>query len=331
MTHPRAAARRRHADRGQRGLTIVELLVSMALVAILVGIALQIAVVVLHGYSQHRQGVAAQRSARSALDLISDAVRNASAGVPTGNITDAAGCTPFNAIDVVDSTTGPDELSVVTAAGGVVTSARALFTDGSTTMTVLDGSGFTAGDLVLISDFDKGHVVKITGVTQGPDDWTLDVAASTCGGLSFSYAPGALVLRTRIIRFYVADVSGVSTMMMDDDGDGPLAPEPLAEDVEDFQVAVGVDDDGDGAIFDDTSAADEWHYNAVGDTTPTTITTRPWRALRMTVVARSATEDVGGEISAAPDVEDHPGGSLDGFRRRLVSTIVEIRNLDGSP
>lgn len=331
MTRPAPTRKARDRRRGERGLTLVELVVAMALVSVLVGIAMQIAVVVLSGYKTHRDGIGAQRAARGSLDLIADAVRNASAGVPSGNVTDAAGCSDFTGIEVVNDTDGPDELRVTTAAGGVLTSVREIFEESSTELVVLDGSNFAVGDLVLLTDFDKGHVVKLTSVTDGGDTWSLGVDPAGCTGVDFQYDPGALVIRARVSRFYVEDIDGTPTLMMDGDGDGPDAAEPLAEGIEDFQIAVGVDADGDGEVVDASGAGDEWHYNAAGDGDPADITTTPWRALRLTVVARSLREELGEPISSALTVEDHAGGSPDGFRRRPISTIVEIRNLDGSP
>jgi hypothetical protein len=76
---------------------------------------------------------------------------------------------------------------------------------------------------------------------------------------------------------------------------------------------------------------DEWHYNASGDLDPPAITATPWRAMRLTIVARAAKTDIDGDWSLRPAIEDHDAGNLDGFRRRAASTVVEIRNLTGSP
>ncbi len=322
---------RRAPDRGQRGLTIIELLVAMSLVSLLIGVAMQIAVVVLSGYRQHRDGIGAMRAARGSLDLIADAVRNASAGVPSGNIVDAAGCSTFTGVEVINATDAPDELHVTTAAGGVFSSLRTTYDSAGTSLTVLAGTGFAAGDLVLITDFDHGHVVKLTAVTEGAADWTLGVEPTGCGGAPFTYAPGALVIRAKVARFFVTDLDGSPTLMMDADGDGDEPAEPLAEGIEDFQVAVGVDADRDGEVLDLGDTSDEWHFNAAGDADPAAIATAPWRALRITIVARSIRAELGEPISLPPAAEDHAAGVPDGFRRRTMTTIVEIRNLDGSP
>jgi prepilin-type N-terminal cleavage/methylation domain-containing protein len=314
----------------QQGFTLIELMIAMTLTTILVAMALQITVIVLDGYRVHREAVGVQRAARGSLDLIADSVRNASAGVPSGNEIDAAGCTAVSVIEVVDHDDEPDELYVMSAAGGVVTTVRADFTEADTQVTVLDGSGLAAGDMILVTDFDKGHMMRVLSTTDGGSTWTLDLD-SFCSGVTFHYPRGAMVLRAKLNHFYVGDVDGVPTMFLDDDSDGPDVAEPLAEGVEDFQVAVGVDEDDDGGITDSANTSDEWHYNAAGDDDPPALITMPWRALRLTVVARTIKEDEHSDWSARPAAENHDAGSDDGFRRRKVSTIVEVRNLDGSP
>ena len=317
--------------RKQRGLTIIELLIAVVLSTVLIGVAFQIAIIVLTGYREHREAVGIQRSARASLDLIADAVRNASAGVPTAKLTDAAGCTDVEAISVLDATDGPDELTVITAAGVALTSVRELFEETSGAITVLDGTGLAAGDTIIVTDFDVGHAVRLASVPDNGSDWTLGIEPITCPGVDFAYAPGALVLRAKVSRFYVEDVDGVPTLFLDPDGDGADPAEPLAEGIEDFQVAVGVDVDGDGTVLDTQDSLDEWFHNDTADDPPPSPTVTPWRALRLTVVARALVEDARGDWSARPDVENRAGELRDGYRRRVVSTIVEVRNLEGSP
>lgn len=323
---------KRRAGRGQRGFTIVELMIAMVLCTILIGVAFQIAITIVRGYRQHQEAVAVQRSARAAIDLISDAVRNGSAGVPSARLYDAAGCTAVAGIDVINSESGPDEVTVITASGGAITSVREdAITETSSTVTVLDATGIAPGDLVIVTDFTTGHVLKVADVTDNGSTATLVIDVGGCGGMTFVYDVGALVVRAKVSRFYVEDLDGVPTLFLDPDADGPEAAEPLAEGIEDLQIAVGVDQGGDGAITDTASFDDEWHYNSAGDDVPPAATTSPWRALRLTVVARTTTEDIGGEWSSPPSIEDHLGGAVDGHRRRVASTVVEIRNMEGSP
>ncbi len=319
---------------------MVELMVAMVLVTLLIGVMFQVAVIVLKSYKQHRDSIAIQRAARSSLDLIADAVRNASAGVPSGELVDATGCTAdLSGLAVVNDTAGPDRLQVITGTGGVVTSIREDFSSASSSMVVVDatptddGVSLRSGDLVIISNFQQGHVLKIDGdvVDNGDDTWTLPID-SICSGIDFDYTRGAMVIRAKVAEFYVEDLDGVPTLWLDPDAEGIEDPEPLAEGIEDLQIAVGVDEDGDGGVLDNEDSSDEWFYNDAADSDPPLLTDTAWRALRITVVARAAVVDTSGDWSQRPEVEDHTGASTsDGYRRRTTSTVVEIRNLTGSP
>ena len=163
---------------------------------------------------------------------------------------------------------------------------------------------------------------------------------TTCPGLTFleplsASGTPALVIRAKIALFTVesgAEVGNKPTLMMDPDGGGPDLPEPVAEGIEDMQIAVGVDSNGDGEVFENAGNPDEWHFNEAADPPPPPMTTNPWRALRVTMVARTMKEISNVDQYARPLVEDHdPGTGTDPFRRRVLTSTVEIRNIVGSP
>ena len=98
-----------------------------------------------------------------------------------------------------------------------------------------------------------------------------------------------------------------------------------------MQIAVGVDGDGDGTVLEDGTTTDEWHYNVDLDGAPPDVTTTPWRAVRLTITARSITESSNVALYLRPAVEDRPvASSADVYRRRTLTSTVEIRNLTGS-
>ncbi len=321
------------------GLTLIELMVSLVIVSICVAATLTFGAHLAESFREQRRAVQVQRAARVSLDILSDAIRNASAGVPSGNIIDLIGCTTGGSVRVVNDDAGPDTLEVIYASGGVVTSIREAFTTSSTTVTVVDASELRAGDYAIVTDSDVGALVEVLAVTPSGSEYTLTITdPSACASASFpatGFPPGSLLLRARAARFSILDdasVGDIPTLMIDPDGPGPLTAEPMAEGIEDLQVAVGVDSNGDGTLTDTSSTADEWHYNIVGDAVAPLITAEPWRALRITLVARSAREGSDADISTRPAAEDRSAAvAADPFRRRLLSTTVEIRNLRGSP
>ena len=126
-------------------------------------------------------------------------------------------------------------------------------------------------------------------------------------------------------RFSVGSFDGISNiLLMDPDADGPAAAVPLAENIDDFQVAIGMDSDANGSV-----GATEWQYapGFAGPVVPAI------RAIRISVVARTAMPLVGRTaMFVRPAAEDHPAaGATDNYPRRLLTSTVEIRNLGGSP
>jgi prepilin-type N-terminal cleavage/methylation domain-containing protein len=323
----------------QSGLTLIELMISILLSSLIVAGALSVGFTMMNGYRDNREMTLVDRSARVSLEILADALRNAVPGVPDGAVEDGVGCGGQIGVQVTNSTTDPDELLMVYASGGVVTSTRETFTHTSTTIKLTDATGLADGDYIVVTEPTsvepvKAVIVQIATITPNGSyyDATLIAPNVTCPAIAtFTFSPLALVVRAKIARFYIEDsaaTGNVPTLMMDPDAEGPEDPEPVAEGIEDMQIAVGVDADVDGEVFEDDSTTDEWHYNVAGDLAPGT----PTRAFRVTLVAIALRDQSNVNSYIRPEVEDRAGASAaDPFRRRVLSTTVEMRNIAGSP
>lgn len=314
--------------RRQQGFTLIELMVSLVLVGIVIGLLMQIAVTILGGLKTQREALELSRNARAGIELLTEAVRNASAGVTTGDVQDASACNATIGISVINATDGPDAVELIHASGGVVTSVRNEIDDASTQLTVVEGRGIATGDLVILTDGTQGRLLPVTSVAAAGALTVLGTQTNRCPGVTMpaeGFDPGSLVVRARYTRLAVEiGADGIPMLTVDPDGAGAAPSEILAEGVEDLQVAVGVDVNDDGAITDLGDTTDEWFYNAPGDAAPPPITAGQWRALRVTVTARDLKQK--GE-SARPAAEDRDAGAVDSYRRRTLSTQIEIRNL----
>lgn len=319
----------------QAGFTLVELMIALVLFSFTIAGVLAVAVSVTQGFREQRQSITAESAVRSPLDYLADALRQASPGVPDpSKVQDAATCA-IGAVTVSNATgaNDSDELDVIYASGAVVTSSRTAYAGGDNTIELSDASQINVGDHILISDLAAGHLVEVTA--KSGDELTL---ASQCAGINLppnGYPVGSLVIRAQHGRFFIADLDGIPTLWLDPDGDRTTTPadaEPLAEGIEDMQLAIGIDGDGDGGIAEIGAAAgdDEWFYNVTGETaTGTTV-----RAVRVTLVARTANQLAGMTVPAfkRPKAEDHEQSTtFDAYRRRNLRTTVELRNLGGSP
>ena len=347
--------------RAQAGFTLIELMVSLTLFSFAIAGVLAIAVSMAQGFREQRQVVQTESTARSALEFIADAVRMTSPAVNNADVTistasPAAGEPNLVVGDIEDTESqndlattnkcktgavrvydgganGTDTLEIVHASGGAVTSVGSGgFTAGTATLPLTDTTNVAPGDHLLVTNGTRGHVVRVTSitVTTAPaGDAT--VATGACTIITPTvYAQGELVVRVLKAKFYVGSFDGVSpVLLMDPDGDGLAADEePLADYVEDFQVASAVDEVEDDAI----DPATEWAF-----TSPSTTTTftpgRDLRALRITLIARAVSALPGTSANyLRPAVENrNAAGSPDTYRRRILTTTVDVRNLLGSP
>ena len=346
----------------QAGLSLIELMVSMVIISIAIAAAMSLGYASLNSYRVHRTMGKVERSARISLELMADALRNASPGVPNGNIEDLVGCSTttfatnnMRSIQMINSDSAPDQLDVIHASGGVLGSLTEDFDAESTQLKVVDdlaGSEFQPGDYAVITNLNRGYLIPIfkvePGATPGdPDILTVghykDVSKKPndlCTNMTPWQGPFvagvSLVIRARWSSFYIEispNVGNIPTLMLDPDGDGPKPGQPIAAGVEDLQIAVGIDADSDGVVNEDGTTADEWFFNAAGDIDPINLAPQVTpRAFRVNLVARSVLESSSTPVSTRPGMEDRSAATTpDEFRRRVLSATVEIRNLDGSP
>ena len=315
--------------KSQRGFTLVELMVSLVIFSFAIAGVLSVAVAMTRAYREQRRVIATENAVRAPLDFIADAIRQASPGATTATIKDANDCTfTSGAISFVDNTTSADELTVVYASGGIVSTTHSAFTSASTSILLpaAHASQFTVGDYALVTNTAEGTLIKVTGVNAS----SLDVAV-TCSSAfpTGGFAAGSILVRAQRARFAVGAVDGIPTLLMYPNG--ATAYEPLAEGIEDLQVSIGIDVNGDGAITDGGlgSTTDEWIGNAPLDALPTgTI-----RAVQIVLVSRDTSPLTGAPSYYQPAVAlNHDGSTTaDNFRRRMLNTTIEIRNLAGSP
>lgn len=342
----------------QRGFTLIELMISLVLFSFVIAGVLAVAVSMSQGFREQRAAVQAEGAVRVPLDFMADAIRQSSPGAPTNLVYDSYACTGLG-LQITDYnnsantlspsgangiTAGTDKLDVVFASGAVITSTREIYNN-NTSLAVTDATGISAGDSLVITDTSQAVLVKVTAVSS--NTLTLQALNSGCPATSIAtipvlnqstiagpYPAASLVIRVQHVRFWVGQVDGNPTLMMDPDGnDATVDWEPLAEGVEDLQLVKGVDMAADGLGVENATAADadEWRGNNSNDTDPLTGTLR---AVRITMIARTTSGLVGNLQSFnRPAAEDHAAAPVnsDNYRRRILKTLVEVRNMSVSP
>jgi prepilin-type N-terminal cleavage/methylation domain-containing protein len=317
----------------QRGFTLVELMVSLVIFSFAIAGVLAVAVSMTRAYREQRLAIATENAARAPLDFIVDAIRQASPGVTTGTIRDANDCSfTTGALSFVDEETKPDELSLVYASGGIVSTTHAAFTSSSASITVPAEhvEQFAVGDTVLVSNQAEGTIVKVVGIAG--NELNVDVTCNTAFP-SGDFPSGSILVRAQRAVFKIDDVDGIPSLIMCPGSATTLLDgcEPVAEGVEDLQIALGIDANSDGILTgvpDPGVTGDEW----VGDDAGDTLTAGAIRAVHVVIVSRDTRELTGTASYFRPQSLNYPGTNTpDRYRRRQLSSTVEIRNLLGSP
>lgn len=326
----------------QRGFTLIEMMVALVLFAAVTAGMMSVAVTMTNGYRDQEVTIATETSTRSAIEFMSQGLRGASPGVSDPNkITDVTSCAVTaqnNAFRVEQNlvvaglASKPDAFTVVMPVGQVLTTTTSTFA--GTSVNVSNAAELSVDDQVLVTDHDVGSIMRIASKAGN----TLTMAAfgaGPCGTVAFPV--GSTVIRVMRARFSVGFLAGenVPMLFMDADAEGgAFIPEPIAEGIEDMQISVGIDNNPVDKVIgvENASAAnaDEWVGNNLGDTPYTN--QAGVRAIRITLVARTAKEATGINAYKLPAIEDRVANALtDNFRRRILSSTIEVRNLGGSP
>ena len=225
-----------------RGFTLVELMVAMGLSVVMIGGALMVFGATSSSYRAQETTAQMMESGRTAIELISRDLRMAEywkcVGWQTANLSNHLPYQQRGIYSVNGASGAPDTLRMLQALDETevkVQAAVTLYDPGTTTanpISVTNGSGFAAEDIIVINDCSKGDVFPISGVTGN----TLNHTCTTCVEI---YGAGSTVLQVQDTEYRIANNTLIRVL------NGGL-PEELLEGVEDMQVFFGEDRDSDG-------------------------------------------------------------------------------------
>jgi prepilin-type N-terminal cleavage/methylation domain-containing protein len=288
----------------QHGFTLVELMVVVVIFFFILAGVFTAYITQHHASVIQAQVSDAQQNVRLAMDFLSKEIRMAGFGKPAGSVNGFADAV-FPAINN-DATSGnnvlngTDQITIVTGYRQISTLSSPA-TAGATSVS-LNGNG---------NMFDTGtkQYVCIDATSQN-DNYVVSGAASSSLTLSSvltrDYKQGAAVFLVKAITYSVNDARVLTRNENTGGGAQTIAPN-----IEDLQFAYQL--------------ADGTWSNTPG--IPGDI-----RVVRINVLGRTNFEDhnpgQSGTIGQRPDIEDHDvTNSTDGFRRRLLTSVVEARNL----
>jgi prepilin-type N-terminal cleavage/methylation domain-containing protein len=317
--------------RRARGFTLVEVLISLALAAIMSTFLLMLTRGQLSAYAMNDQLTKAQQNGRAGMDFLESTVRKACGGISEGRLVVAGTSIVrycFQAFDGAVEAGGTftngsaananaDAIEVVygTAPFTVTTAAPTLPV---TSVAVGDTRGFNANEFALLTDHKEAMLFQIQSVAPG----AAIASGATPGTLTFT-APGSTmppgwaampatvtVMAAQSLSIFMrpANTGNFSNMLLVDPngmaGTDHLDAEPVVEGAEDFQIAVGIDTNDNGII---DVAPDEWLGNNAGVTEFPLVNTAKWntpfttppsvapqyRQVRISLLARTTAQYAG--------------------------------------
>ncbi len=338
-------------ERRQRGLSLIELLISMAIGLMLVATIAYAYVGAKQSFRTQNALSRIQENARYAFEFMAKDLRMA--GYTPANLTTTAGTNIVNApagwdpnlrdlfglplIGYEDTQVGVVyPTGVVPLRGDVITAVRtdneteyALTAHAEPAFTLSAASDLQAGDILVAADYTHAGVFQAdtaagTAVTYNTGTVTPGNSAAALGAFSGSIGSRKLYRLNGVTYFIAANASGEPSLFRRRLGrtgtSASVASEELVEGVENMQFTYGVDLTNPA----DRSVDVYWTANQVtagtdgaGNNIPGTTPQEWWRRVlsvraALTMISRS------GESVAV--------GSADGLMRRQITNTIAIRN-----
>ena len=288
--------------RSSRGFSTLELMITMALLALLVSQILSVVGVQQKNAAVHDDVLDTQEDARMVSDLISADVRMAGFMVPHSVGVSGTDGGANNPDTLCVSDAGVIDLASLVGVGDRFAGARitGAIGGGDTTLTLslspgnldIDGDGdvdFALNGGIIMSDGNRTHCARITAFDPLTGDVTFTPATPGTLGLGTAF--------TRVVPAIIYEVTANGLMRNNI---------PFARQVEDVQVRYTVG----GAVVD---VLDGQNTNDVS-------------TLQISVVARANRDDLDSVPGQRPAVANRVAGPSDTYRRRVLTSIVTPRN-----
>lgn len=307
----------------RKGFTLIELLITMFLITMVMAASY----VVFFGSSKattmQTQDARMQDNARMAMDVITRSFMRAGFLINFPNYPPGASINGLTTkLNVVNSSAGPDSVTIAGTTGATTTLTNSAAKDASQ-LRVVSAASFTAGTIIGIGLTDTARVTSVAGNVLNLDTTTdsgklnIDYPGTTGFDGNPSNQEATRIVELTATTFSIDAVTDLRHPVLLAGGN------PLAEDIEDLQIAYGVDRDNNMSID-----ATEW-TNA-----PTVNEIDSIRLVRVTLVARAAQEDnsIKGPAGTrkVPAIEDRPERdvSSDGYRRYILTRIIKCRGME---
>jgi prepilin-type N-terminal cleavage/methylation domain-containing protein len=315
--------------RRETGFTLVEILVTLAIVGILLSGIYSMLIRQQQSYQTQDQVVEVQQNLRTIAILMRYDLRMMGHGLPEGTpVIVTVSNNRFEA-DGTDAIVFNGNLGAASVVLPAVGQTRYLLQTGQViTFPVASLEGFptTTPYPIDLLDLGTGAVVASADLIGLSDaNGTVTLLPQQSGTL---LAGSYIGLPFQTVTYRVNTAGSVPALERDS-GSGP---EVVAEGVEDFQIAYGFDgingQSQDGQITEIGASGDddEWVYNIQGDSWP--LDSSGLRMVRVSILLRTLQSDPHFRGNRVGVLEDHLSGSTENrYRRRLIQFTETVRNL----
>jgi prepilin-type N-terminal cleavage/methylation domain-containing protein len=283
------------------GFSLLELLVAIFLGALMATATYSLFVMQNQSYVNQKVVSEMQQNVRMAIDILSADFRMAGFGFSINGDYKTTSTNVVYAVSPTNSTTGPDSVTLQYGINPTtLTSALANSTGG--TMAVSSISGFAQNDYIIVSDGQNASRLRISGVPTGT---TIPFTPVSPNNLP----SGGFGIGSRVYKFYEIRYR-VSSNILQRSTDFGVTWQDVVYQIEDLQLAYQGTDTPSGVWLDNPSPVDR-----------STITD-----VQLNILGRAGIADLQFTGQRA-SLRDHPAGSADHFRRRLLTCTIRMRNL----
>jgi type IV pilus assembly protein PilW len=288
------------------GFSLIELLVALCLSVILVSAAYGLFVSQNSVYINQNRTAEMQQNVRMAMNLLAGEFRMAGFGLSMSGDFSRPGGTTY-AISPTNSTSGPDSVTIrygMTPTPNTTVTLTSAMANSNTGIPLIVSSttGFVVNDYIIISDGQNAARLQITGINSGTATLQYTSVAPNIfptGG----FAAGSCVYKLREVTYRVFN----KVLQIQTDG---VSWQDAVNTIEDLQLAYQGTTTPTGTWLDNPSPVNQ-----------TTITN-----VQINLIA--VPSDIDSNFSGQrPALRDHPAGSSDHYRRRLLTSTIMIRNL----
>lgn len=225
--------------RRNRGFTLMEIMIAMALAGIVTTSVLALVRTQLSTFEMNDQIMRTQQSARAAMDFLENSVRRACGGISGGSVAVNVPGATQQAVPCLRAydgaalaagsftpsapTTLPDAIEVVYATGTMTaTTSQPVLTTQTPTLAVADVSQFSVNDFVLLtgSDFANGYLFKVSAITPANATTTPTAGTLSLGSLGANVVSPATpptlkanmpVFKATTYSFFVVPTTGTGS------------------------------------------------------------------------------------------------------------------------